>query len=72
MLQYSASSGMKKASVEEPGGAVKAGAFETVKTEKPPGSRKESREVYWVCRGFRGSEKCWTLDEWYEMEEAAG
>lgn len=28
--------------------------FERCKTEKVEGSRKGSREVYWVCRGFKG------------------
>ncbi|CAO1613577.1 unnamed protein product [Sympodiomycopsis kandeliae] len=30
------------------------GAFQKVKTEKVQSSRKESREVYWVCKGFKG------------------
>jgi len=30
------------------------GGFDEVMSFKPEGSRKESREMYWVCKGFRG------------------
>lgn len=33
------------------------GVFESVKMTKVKSSRKESRETYWVCKGFRGMPK---------------